>query len=250
VNTKVTSSKDELVDMAQNYYRGNTKALRSIDTFHQSYRPSDALRWCFRSPFPSRPLNHALRSHNSEQLRFYSFLLNDTSRILKKQPKRNSVIQLYKGMKLSSDLIDKLEKHAGELICTSGFFICTKSRTIAMNFASSSSRRPDLSSVLFKIDCDQSVPFSELLTDGKSVQIAFDVYTVFRVMCVSRGQMSVVKMKTASEEGKQIVRAYKKKHREENTQILLDELLVPPEPPTPLLPQPPPPAETAPVEIR
>jgi len=246
----VTSRKDELVDMARNYYRGNMKVLELIDTFYKLYRSSDALRWCFRSPFPSRSLNHALRSHNSQQLNFYSFLLNDASRALKQQHKRNSAIQLYKGMKLSSDLIDNLVKHAGEIICTSGFFICTKSRTAAWGFASSVSRRPDLLPVLFKINCDPSVPFAELSTDKTPGKIVFDVYTAFRVIYVNRGQVSVVKMKTAGEEGRQVAREYKNNHRGENIQILLDELLVASKPHTPSLPPLSPPAKMIPVDIR
>jgi hypothetical protein len=224
MNTKVTSSKDELVDMARNYYRDNTKALKLVDSFYQSYRSNDAFRWCFRSPFPSRSLNDALRSHNSEKLDSYSFLLNDTSRVLKQQHKRNSGIQVYKGMKVSSDLVNKLDRHAGELICTNGFFICTKSRTAAWAHASSS-RRLDLSSVLFYISCDPSVPFANLPTHETSGQIVFNIYTTFRVMHVSRGQLSVVKMKTAGEEGRQMAREYKNNHKGENIQTLLDELL-------------------------
>jgi hypothetical protein len=114
----VTSDKGQLVDMARNYYRRNTKMLKLVETFYQSYRSSDALRWCRCSPFPAPFLNDALYSHNSEQLRFCSFLLNDTSHILKQQSKRNSGIELYRGTKLPTELVEKLEKHNKESIHT------------------------------------------------------------------------------------------------------------------------------------
>jgi hypothetical protein len=246
---KMISSKSELVEMARNYYRSNMKALKLVDTLDQSYRLNDVLRWCFRSPFPARSLNHALRSHNSKQLDFYSFLLNDIPRAIKQQHKRNAATQLYKGMKLSSDLVDNLDKYAGELVCTSGFFTCTTSRTAAWTLASSPSRRPDLLPVLFNISCDASVPFAELSTDGLSGQVMFDVYTTFRIMYVNRGKISIVKMKTADDEGKQMAREYKNNHQEENIQILLDELLVTEEASTTFVPSPSP-VKTTPVEIR
>lgn len=249
MNLKMIPNEEKLAEMARTYYRGNTKALKLVETFNQSYRSSDALRWCFRSPFPMRPLNHALRSQNGEQLAFYTFLLNDASHVLRKQPKRSTGTQLYRGMKLTSEFVDKLEQHAGKLMCASGFFTCTKSRTAALALASSSSRRPDLMPVLFKIDCDSSASFVELSTDGTLIQVVFDTYTAFRVMCVNRGHMSVVKMKTAAEEGRQMAKEYKRDHKGEDIQILLDELLIPPKPPTP----PPPPAptvDTQPTEVR
>lgn len=213
--------------MAQNFYRDNTKMLKFIQIFSESYQSNGVFRWCLRSPFPSRSLNNALRSQNNEQLYFYSFLFNDISRLLNQQPKRNSIIQLYRGMKLSNEILDKFEKHTGKLICANGFFTCIKSRTDAMTLAnSSSSECSHLSSILFKIDCDPSISFFELSTDENSVEIVFDVYTTFKIMCVNRDQMSIIKLKTANGEGRQIAKEYKKKYNENNIQILLKELLV------------------------
>jgi hypothetical protein len=61
----------------------------------------------------------------------------------------------------------------------------------------------------------------------------------FRVVYVNRDQMSVVKLKTASEAGKKIAFEYCEKYKSETIQSLLDEILRPPKPPTP--PPPPPP---------
>lgn len=195
-----------------------------IDTFRQLYRSTDVLRWCLRFPFPARPLNHALRSRNKEQLNLYLFLLNDVRRIIK-QRKHNSPIHLYKGMKISSDLLESLVKHGGELICTSGFFVCTTSRTAAWSLASSPSQRPDLSPILFSISCDRSTPFAEISTDKRSDQILLDAYTTFRIIHVIRGKVSIVKMKTADKQGKQMARDYRNKHEGKSIDALLNDIL-------------------------
>ena len=195
-----------------------------IDTFRQLYRSTDVLRWCLRSPFPARPLNHALRTRDKEQLNLFLFLLNDVRRIIK-QRKHNSAIHFYKGMKVSSDLLENLVKHAGELICTSGFFVCTTSRTAAWSFASSPLQRPDLCPVLFSISCDRSTPFAEISTDKRSNQIMLDAYTTFRIIHVIRGKVSIVKMKTADKQGKQLARDYRNKYEGKTIDTLLNEIL-------------------------
>lgn len=216
--------------MAQNLYHDNTKILKSIKIFNDSYQSNDVFHWCLHSHFPSTSLKTELYTHNNEQLHFYSFLLNDASRYLnKQQPKRNSIIQFYRGMKLPNDILDKIEKNTGKLICTNGFFICTKSRTTAMAIATSSSlsQNSDLSPVLLKIDCDPSIPFVEIPKDKNSLQVIFDVYTTFRILCVNRDQITIIKIKIANDDGKQIAKEYKKKHKETNVQILLNQLLLP-----------------------
>ena len=218
--------------MARNYYRGNAKILMMIDTFRQLYRSNDALRWCLRCPFPARPLNHALHSRDSERLNFYSFLLNDV-RCAIKQHKRNSAIHLYKGMKVSSDLLDSLVEHVGKLISTSGFFVCTTSRTSAWSLALSPSQRPDLFPVLFSITSDRSTPFAEISIDKRSDSIMFDIYTTFRLIDVSKGKVSIVKLKMADKQGKQVTREYKSIHEGKDIDTLLNELLTISKPSTP-----------------
>ncbi|CAF1259638.1 unnamed protein product [Didymodactylos carnosus] len=241
------NSKIDLIEQARSYYRGNPKRLKFVDEFDQLYRPNDSLRWCFRAPFPSRLLRYALISRNAELLQPCHFLIIDVLRVLQQQPRRPGRGQLYRGMKVSNELMNMFETHTGGLVCASGFFTCTKSRTIGLQSASSPGYRPDLSSVLFKIDFDASARFAEVAMDNGSTIVIFDVATSFRVMCVNRGAMSVIKMKTASDEGKRVAVEYKEKHKGQAVQALLDELSAPPKSPTP---QGPPPPSSGKVEVR
>jgi len=136
-------------------------------------------------------------------------------------------------MKLSNELLDGFEANVGRLVCTSGFFPCSKSRTNALNHAAVPAYRLDLSPVFFKIDCDTSSLYIELVGKSSSPLIVFDICTAFRIVYVNRGPTTVIKMKTAGENGKKIALDYLEQHQDEPIQSLLDEIMKPPKPPTP-----------------
>ncbi|CAF2382775.1 unnamed protein product [Rotaria sp. Silwood2] len=224
-NRKVSSKKNIFIEATRQYYRDNVMILRTIDELDKSYRPTEVMNWCFRSPFPSRFLHHALRSHNKEQLNVCRFLFADASRFLQQQRQRKSSDKFYRGMKLSSELLDKFKVHVGQLVCTSGFFPCIKSRANALTLATLPVYRTDLQSVLFKIDCDASTPCIELANKNSSPFMVFDICTAFHIVYVNRDQMTIIKMKTASEMGRKNVSDYIEQHKDETIQSLLDELM-------------------------
>jgi len=128
---------------------------------------------------------------------------------------------------MTNEFLDKLENHFGELICTKGFLTCSQSRRVALEAANSPEHRPDLVPVLFKITYDRSVPLAELSNKSTASSMVFDIYTAFRVKYVNRGQVSIVKIELADEDGRQLARDYRMKHRSESVQTLLDQLLFP-----------------------
>lgn len=144
-------------------------------------------------------------------------------------------------MKLSNELLDKFQAYIGQLVCTNGFFPCTKSRANALALASLPSYRPDLAPVFFKIDCDASSLYTDLPTKQPGSMIVFDICTAFRIVYVKRDPMTVIKMKTAGEFGKKIALHYLEQHSNESIQSLMEELVKSLKPPTPPPPTPPPP---------
>ncbi len=215
--------------------------LRLIDEFEKSYRSAEVISWCFHSPFPSRFLHHAIRSHNREQLGVCRYFFSDALRYFQHHPPRTTSEQFYRGMKISNELLDRFEAHVGQLICTNGFFPSMKSRRSALALASLPAYRTDLSPVLFKIDCDPSSLCIELANRSPLPLIAFEMCTAFRVIYVNRGSMTVIKMKTDGENGRKLALNYLEEHNGESIQSLLDELLKPPTPPPPPPPPTPPP---------
>lgn len=229
---KHLSNKEKFIEIAEKYYLGNTKFSHSIIEFNQCYDKNNALQWCFISPFPSYFLRSTLRSHNIENLHACQFLLNDVSRIIQQQSNKKSSCELYKGMKMTNEYLDKLENHFGELICSKDYLLCSQSRKTALEMASSPDHRPDLMSVLFKITYDRSIPIAEISNkDSSSSLILFDVYTVFRVKYVNRGQISIVKIDPADEDGRKQAREYRMKYQSETVENLLEQVLSPPKPP-------------------
>ena len=215
--------------MARNCYHDNIRTNVVIDELDKSYRSADVFSWCFRSPFPSRFLNHALYSRNKEQLNVCRFLLTDATRFFEKQSNRKFCAQVYRGMKLSNELVDRFETQVGKLVCTTAFFPCMKSRTNALAIASLSTYRPDLLPVLFKIECESTDLISEISNQLSSSSVVFDVSMAFRVLCINRGQMTIIKLKTAGKDGKQIAQDYLNKHNDKTMESLLDQLLTPTE---------------------
>ncbi len=221
--------------MTEDYYLGNPKLHQLITVFDQSYNKDNVLQWCFSSPFPSGFLRRALRSYNPEHLHACQFLLTDASRIIELKNRKSSC-ELYRGMKMSNEYLDQLEKHTGKLICPKGFLLCTQSRKIALEVASSTNHRPDLIQVLLKITYDTSVPLAEITNQETGTRMIFDVYTVFRVKYVKRGAISTVKIEPADDNGRKLARDYRMKYQSESIQEILDELLSPPKPPVKLPP--------------
>jgi hypothetical protein len=215
--------------LAKNYYEKNTKIHQGINEFDQYYDKDNALQWCFSSPFPSDLLHRALHSHNTEHLQACQFLLMDISRVVQLASKKASC-ELYKGMKMTNEFLDKLENHTDKLICPKGFLLCSQSRKTALKIANSPDHRSDLMPVLLKITYNESVPLAEFSRKDSTSFMVFDVYTVFRVKYVSRGQLSTVKIELADEDGKKLARMYRITHEKENIQNLLDQLASPPKP--------------------
>jgi hypothetical protein len=234
------NSKTDLIEQARHYYRTNPKRLKIVDEFERTYRPNNALRWCFRSPFPSRSLRYALLSHTAELLSSHRSLVTDVSRLIQQQSKASGHGQLFRGMKLSSELVDMFDAHTDKLVYVNGFFMCSKARNVELQLATSPGYRMDLTSVLFKIDFDASARFGEVAMDNGAIIVVFDVAISFRVICVNRGTMTIIKLKAAVDDGRKIALQYKENSKGKTVQMLLDEIATPPKTPTPP-PSPPPP---------
>ncbi|CAF3473434.1 unnamed protein product [Rotaria socialis] len=224
---KSNIGKQEFMEVTQNYYQYNNKILALIREFGHSYVVADALSWCLRSPFPSRFISHALYSRNMENLNLCRFLINGATRFLEQQPKHKSSTQFYRGMKLHSEFVTSFAKNIGKLMCTSWFFVCTKSRTVALAAAQSPAYRPDLIPVFFKIDCDSKTAYVELFENVSSPVIVFDICTTFRILYVGQDQMVIVKMKIASDDGRKAACEYKKKYESASIEELLDQVACP-----------------------
>ncbi|CAF2066721.1 unnamed protein product [Rotaria magnacalcarata] len=230
-DSSAPSDKRKLVDVAERYYRGNKRILDAVDNFDCDYDRNDALKWCFSAPFPSRFLNHALSTRNPRFIDLCRFLIVDVSYVLKEPTDHKSNYQIFKGIKMTAELLEKLVNHIGKLICPKGFFTCTTSRIAALELARAPDYRPDLKPVLFKLNYDSSVPMGQLLMKDTSTLVVFDVYTAFRVTWITRGPVSIIDLEAADKDGRNMALEYKARYKSANIQKLLSQLLVFPKPP-------------------
>lgn len=219
---KSVQKKDGFIKATRQSYHDNAPINRLIDDFDKSYRSNDILKWCVHSPFPSRYIHHALRSFDQEQLNVCRFLFTDAVRFFQKYPKRKE--KVYRGMKLSNELLDKFKDHIGQFVCTNGFFPCMKSRANAITLASLPTYRTDLLPVLFKIDSDASMPCIEVTNKYSVPLMLFEIATIFRILYVNRDQITIIKMTAVSEAGTKIALDYVEKHKDQTTQSLLGDL--------------------------
>ena len=215
--------------------------LREIDELEKTYRSSEAIIWCLRSPFPYRFLHHAIRAHNKDQLRVCRSIFIDVFHTFEQHPQHRTTDQFYRGMKLSNEIINKFEAHIGQMVSTSGFFPSIRSRSNALALASLPAYRPDLLPVLFKIDCDQLSVYIDLTNKYPTPLLAFELCSAFRIVYVNRGAITVIRLKTDRDSGRRLASRYLDQHPDVTMQSLLDELITPPKPPTPPPPPPPPP---------
>lgn len=223
------NNRNEFLEIARVYYQNNARRLQYIDDFDRTYRPKDALRWCFRSPFPANLLRRAFTCQDFEQLSLCRFLIVETSRIIQQPDKSTGMLLLYRGMKLLKNVVDQFEQRTGQLVCANDFITCTKSRAYALELATSPGYRTDLVSVLFKIECDSTVKAIETSIQNRPVMSVFDIGTTFRIVCLSRGAIIAIKMKAVAGEGKRIVRDYKVAHRGISMPTLFNRLAQPQE---------------------
>ena len=230
----MSSTKDKLIDVAEKFYRGNHKLLKSVDDFDYSYERNEALQWCFVSPFPSIFLHEAVSTRDMKRMDLCRFLINDLSRVIHQPMDQKSNRQFYRGLKVNEAGLENLTKNTGKLICARGYFTCFKSRKTALDLARSTIYRADLRPVLFKINCPPSVPLAEIPTASLAGLVVFDLYMTFRIKSVNSDMVTVVTLESASEDGKQYARAYRTKNRSMNLLDALDQLVIVPKPIPPL----------------
>lgn len=203
------------------------KLLKSLDDFDYCYERNEVLQWCFVSPFPSEFLHQALLTRHHEHIDRCRFLLKDISKYLHQPNEHKTPRQFFKGLKISRSKLEHLSKHTGKLICPKGFFTCQKSRKLAIDVARGNNYRPDLRSVLFKIICPPNVPCGEVPSIGL---VVFDVYMAFRIKCVNRGPISIVKLEPADDDGRNCARNYRTINKTDNLDRLLEQLAELPKP--------------------
>ena len=236
-------AKQELIDFALKYYRGNRKEHTNIIEFQKSYKSDQSIHWYTKDSFLYRLVNKALRTEDVEQLHIFRFFISDLSSELAKTHKqlrreRKDVVMLYRGLHMGADEFNRLKQNVGSTISANGFFSVSHSKKVAIAFATRPTKRTNVVPVLYEIECNltasESIIFADVAKYSKYPQeeeVLFDLGTTFQIESIIENEdlkMTVVKL-IATDAGMKIASTYidlNRKRNEETTPDILFGLLL------------------------
>lgn len=237
-------AKQELIDFALEYYRGNRKEHTNIIEFQNSYKSDDSIHWYTKDSFLYRLVNKALRTEDVEQLHIFRFFISDLSSELAKihQQRRSEgkdVVVLYRGLQMGVDEFTRLKQNSDSIVSANGFLSVSRSKKVAVGFATRSTKRTNAVPVLYEIKCDLNTSDSIIFADiakysryAQEEEVLFDLGTTFQIESIDEDKglkMTVVKLR-ATDDGMKIAKKYielnRKRNEETTPDILFGSLLI------------------------
>jgi hypothetical protein len=165
---KNPESKKLMISKYRNYYIGNKKILQEINNFELNYKSNGAIQWYINDSFISRLINKALRTENINVLAYFHFFIGDLSKQLEKEfnkYKKQSVLRVYRGFKMSKEEIKTFQRNIGNLILTNGYLSTTRQLQVAHNIAIQQKTRINEDKVLFEYTVDLNLVKSIIFAD-------------------------------------------------------------------------------------
>jgi tetratricopeptide (TPR) repeat protein len=216
--------KREFVKFCREQYVGNKAELRVIDEFERYYpRPSSTEKfgedpspiwWYTRHCFIYSMLNKALRIQDIEIILKMGFFMQDIHRQIEQlhslSTKRESFI-VYRGQCMSNSEFEEMRNNQGGLLSFNNFLSTSTDRNVALYFAESGRKNPDVTCVLFRMLIDPSSLFASLdenvsFFKKTEKEILFSMHTVFRIgeMKQSAGRLWEVELKLTRDDDEQL----------------------------------------------
>ena len=235
-------AKQQMIDVCRQYYRGNNEELQLVDEFERYYHPKDAIRWYSMQSFAYKMVNKALRTEDLDQLQTFRFFIGDLSQSLAREHQKmlssdEACLVVYRGAIMDMEEFEKLRASEGQVISTNGYFSTSRSKSRALSFASKPTKRKNVVSVLYKIQCDvQQLGKSVIFADVASLseypdeqEVLFDLNASFRLDAIERdGIIQVIRM-TVTSDGENMAKEYiartKEKAEEQSVTIVFGRLM-------------------------
>jgi tetratricopeptide (TPR) repeat protein len=186
-------SKQQMIELCQDYYQNNQKELQKIETFRKSYESNQAIQWYTDEGFLYKLLNKALRTEDVELLyTFRSFIIDLCEAIENENQhlKDEGILKLYRGTQIPAEELEKLKENIGQIISTNGFLSTSRNRNVSIQFARSNHLNKNFQGVLFEIQVDtsiKSISFADVkhqsLIKGEE-EILFNLNSLFKIHSV------------------------------------------------------------------
>ena len=203
------SSRQQMIELCQQYYQTNPFQLKKIDEFHRSYQSHQAIRWYTEECFLYRLINKALRSENIQLLFLLRFYIIDLISAIEKQHERiqyRTSLCVYRGSQIPRDELKKLQANIGRIVSMNGFLSTSKDVNVALQFASPTHVDEQFESVIYKITtCShhKSVHFVDIeqYLDVKGEnEVLFNLNTTFTIESIHRhGKVWIIDLKTTDQ---------------------------------------------------
>ncbi|CAF5066598.1 unnamed protein product, partial [Rotaria sp. Silwood1] len=241
---KDNRSKQQMIEFCQHYYRGNQKELKFIDEFKMNYQSNVAIKWYTKETFLYKIVNKALRTEDIEQLHTFRFFIADLSFNLaveyrKLKDKGEKIVMLYRGQKMEEEELKSLKQNEHNLISTNGFLSTSRSKQLAIKFATKSTTRTNVFSVLYEIECNiqktESIIFADIaqFSDyANESEVLFDLGATFDIVSVNEDihlNLWLIKLK-ASDKGSKVAKEYielnRKEEEETSIELIFGKLLI------------------------
>jgi tetratricopeptide (TPR) repeat protein len=206
-------SKKQIVNMCRSYYRSNSKELKRIDEFDQNYRSELAIQWFSKKSFIYKLINKALRTKDINQLYHFQFFINDLSKNIDREHQKivqstENIVNVYRGVKLSSQQINQFKENQGKIISTNGYLFTSRIREKALAFATKPTEDSNVLPVLFEIECHVQqlgnkilfANIAEFSDHPDEKEVLFDLGNAFRLESVEQdGQVWLIKMNLSND---------------------------------------------------
>ncbi|CAF1314566.1 unnamed protein product [Rotaria sordida] len=231
-----------MIQICKEYYRGNTKEIKLIYEFEQNYQSQDAILWYSKQSFIYKLINKVLRTEDIDLLYTFRFFIGDLSENLQREHEKillskEKILNVYRGLKLDKEEFNKLKENQGKLISTNGYLSTSRLKSLALNFALKPTKRTDVISVLFHIQCnieliDKNIIFADINQFSEypdEQEILFDLNACFEIESIEENKsLQIIKM-TVSNEGQKITKVFieltEKETEEQSVSIVFGRLL-------------------------
>ncbi|CAF1082646.1 unnamed protein product [Rotaria sordida] len=222
-------AKRQMIEICKEYYYGNTKEMKTIYEFERYYQSKDAIFWYSKQSFIYKLINKALRIEDIDLLYKFRFFISDLSENLRYEHEKillsqEKIFDVYRGIKLTREEFNKLKENQGKFISINGYLSTTRQLSLALNFALKPTKRIDIISVLFHIQCDitkidKNIIFADIDQFSEypgEQEVLFDLNACFQIQSIEENQsLKIIKM-NLSNQGQKLIKDFIELKKQEN----------------------------------
>ena len=169
-----TQTKDDFIELCQNYYANNEYQLEIIKQFQNTYLNS--IPWFTRDCFLTNVLHKALRTRNMSIIKQLDFFIRNLHEQIQSRSKPAHLI-VYRNQMITRDVFDRILKNPHGFLVFHHFLILTTDRELAFAYADVTQTN-DFVRILFEIKIDEQIMS---LND----QYLLTINTIFQICAIT-----------------------------------------------------------------